>query len=203
MFEFICWQFDDWHVLYLLSSYILIVSIFNHKQKKEVLASSIISCFTCWKFIIDQNTTHLIQYYWYDLILVGIKLDWLMIAHHLFTIYGISHCTWYLDYDNIITILKVMKISDVLIYQYKITNALELEKHFPVGIRIYQCITHGSTCILWFVLRIIYILTLFPFETLKANSVIPIFLVINFYWIIKLSKLTTYILQNMYSALLV
>ena len=133
----------------------------------------------------------MISYYWYDLLLVIYMRDYLMIAHHIFTVYGISHCEWYVDHAKVVMMLKTMKTSDVLMHHYKITDALELEKKYPIGIYIYQIFTVSFTCVTWLILRIFNTLTLFPFISAKANILIPLFLVINFVWILKLLALVS------------
>lgn len=192
----LCWQYDIQHIVTLLLSYATLRVIFRSYQKNDTLASNIIANFACLRFVMYGNLSHIIQYYWYDLILVVYQLNWLMIVHHLFTLYGISHCPIFVDYDKVMQILQLTKSGDILMHHYKITNALELEEKYPRLIRIYQVFTITFTCALWILYRILGIANLFPFESTKANVLIPIFVLMNIYWIFKLINLSVRIVKS-------
>ncbi len=185
----LCWQIDIKKVILFISSYILLCWVYEKNNKHQVLVSNIISCIACWRCLLYHDLSELISYYWYDLMLMTIKKDWLMILHHVFTIYGISHCPNYEDYDKIMSILWACKLSDVVVHQYHIAQASNLIEHYPIAIKIYQIVTIIYTCVAWFMLRIVFIMSLFPFYSAKANILIPIFVSVNLYWIIKRMKL--------------
>lgn len=187
----VCWQFNPTQVVKYLLAYLIIRLLSSNYPKSHQFATNIISNISCWTYVLTGDLDLMISYYWYDLILVLCVKDYLMIVHHIFTLYGISHCTWYVDHAKVVTMLKTMKTSDVLTHHYKITDALELEKKYPVGIYMYQIFTVSFTCIMWLVLRIFNTLTLFPFTSTKANILIPLFLAINFAWIFKLVALVS------------
>ena len=182
----VCWQFNPQRVLMHAMVYFMIRLITNKYPKNHQIASNIISSYSCVAYVLTDDLEQLISYYWYDLVIMLCNRDYIMIAHHLFTIYGISHCTWYLDYEKVFIMLKTMKLSDVLVHHHKIVDALELEKKYFTLATVYKIFTVFVTCVLWVLLRVIHTATLFPFEVLKTNILIPIFLLVNVAWVIKL-----------------
>lgn len=187
----VCWQFNPTQVAKYLLAYFVIRLLSSNYPKSHQLATNLVSNISCWIYVLNGDLDLMISYYWYDLILTLYIKDHLMIIHHIFTLYGISHCLWYSDHDKVIIMLKTMKTSDILMHHYKITDALELEKKYPIGIYVYQICTVSFTCVMWLVFRIFNTLTLFPFTSTKANVLIPIFLLINFAWIFKLLVLVS------------
>ncbi len=185
----LCWQINFAQVSLFMLSYTILRVCFAKNSKNSLLASNIVSCIACWRCLIYHDLSELINYYWYDLVLMTIKKDKLMVFHHVVTLYAISHCPIYEDYEKIMSILWMCKLSDVFVHQYHIAQASDLLNYYPITVKIYQLITIIYTCVAWFVLRIIFIITLFPFQSTKANIMIPIFIAINFYWIIKRIKL--------------
>ncbi len=194
----ICWQTEYQNIFILLAVNVLLTWLFKRYPKKEIIATNLISSFECWRYVLYGNLSHLIQYYWYGLIMMIIQKDWIMVAHHLFTIYGISHCPWYVDYNKVMDMLLVMKFSDLFIHHYKITNGLELERLYPIGIRVYQVITISITALMWFVFRIMLVATMYPFNSTKANILIPIFQLVILMWIVKLLKLAGSLVSKIY-----
>ena len=160
-------------------------AIFRSYRKRQIASMHIISTLACLEFMFTRNLSALVAYYQYDLIVSFIVDDRLMMLHHVFTLYGIQHCSTFADWNAVWQILILMKSSDLLIHQYKITNALELEKRWPEFITRYQVFALTYTIITWMIYRVYYILRMMPFTTLKANIIIPIFVAFNLYWIHK------------------
>jgi hypothetical protein len=187
--QVVCMQFNSNQIIYYLLAYAVLMGITRGYPKRHQFVSNLISSYSCIYYLITGDLPRMISYYWYDLIIMLAVRDYLMIAHHIFTLYGILHCSWYPDYENIIIALKIMKTSDILMHHYKITDGLELEKKYPLFITMYQIFTIGFTCLAWLRYRIFYMISLFPFETTKANILMPLFLITNFLWIFKMGFL--------------
>ncbi len=194
----ICWQFNGEQILVYFGMYFALSILTYRYPKSHQISSNIVSNASCWIYLLSNNVDRLISYYWYDLILMILHGDHLMILHHVFTLYGIMHCPSYVDYSKIMLMLRIIKASDILIHHYKIIDGFN-----PQGVRyllakIHQFIAVLYTCISWFLLRIIAVIYLFPFMSVKANVLIPVFLMLQIVWLWKLTKTLKHILNDIY-----
>jgi hypothetical protein len=128
----------------------------------------------------------IISYYWYDLILSLQKKDYLMIAHHLFTLFSLNQCDTHPDYNRIYYSLFMLKTGDLFLHHLKITDALDLYSKYPLSIRLYQLATLSITFVLWIVYRLILPFYVYPFETYTFKILSVTFHLLNTIWLIKL-----------------
>jgi hypothetical protein len=159
------------------------------KNAKVIVAASV-SALSCLQYVITKDISGIINYYWYDLVISIMAKNKIMIAHHIFTLYAISHCPSHVEYQNVINMMYYMKLSDVVLHHYKISNLLQLDIKYPKFIKTYQLITLSYTVCAWAYLRFYYCLTLLPLNTTEANIMLPGFLAVLFTWWYKLVKIT-------------
>jgi hypothetical protein len=143
----------------------------------------------CWRCVLSGDLDAVIDYYWYDLTLSVFKWDWLMIAHHVLSLYGLLQCEWHPDYEAIYLATIMLKSGDVLIHHYKITDALDWYDRYPVAIRFYQSMTIGATILLWMNYRVYRPIELYPWETNAFHYISVLFHCMNAFWIYKLTRL--------------
>ena len=171
--------------------------------KVHQLVSNLISNITCVLFLFTHNKDLIFSYYWYDLTMMYLTLDKVMIIHHVFTLHGISHCPDYPDYDNIFSVLYIMKLADVFMHYYKILDTLQIDNRYSKFIIVFiQIITVILTGILWLIFRVFYILNMFPFKTDKTNFIVFAFIIANIYWITKLYRLVVKLNDKMLDILI-
>lgn len=189
MYADLCYSIDVYQVCVLWIFYLSLCAIFRKYTKNKEIASNIVSNVECWYFVLSLNMNSLISYYWYDLGNMIIQKSWVMVAHHIFTLYALFQCPSYPDYTSISNILIMVKTSDLLIHHYHIVHACELDKKYPFIANAYNIVTLIITCVAWITLRVFYTISHFPLIVPKSTALLTIFTVLNTYWVVKMSKL--------------
>lgn len=193
----ICFELDVHQVTYLLLAYYFLYSLAERYPKRHILVSNLISSASCWKFVFTQDLSSLISYYWYDLILMTYHRSWLYVSHHVVTLYFLMHCEDSPDYENLILLSWTMKASDLLIHHYKITDAMELDLYYPRATKIYQLITTSITILAWVALRCVATLMVMPVNVPVNNFILPAFVLVNMWWVVKMCSLVKKIWQDL------
>jgi hypothetical protein len=176
-----CFDFNPFGVLTYFSLYLILSS-----ENKKELASLCISLLTTWKYVFVGG--NLLSYYVYDLILMLISRDYLMILHHLVSIYTLGLCPSHLDYNLVAYVFWLCKVGDLFIHVPKIMNLTDKPIIQKLIIQFISCV---MTVILWIYFRIY----LFRYLDIRSVEYIFLYWVFQFFhilWIIKYSKLAIY-----------
>jgi hypothetical protein len=200
--QFICMSYDISQITMFFVVYAALYCILDVRKYKKAfeITSLIISSLACWLFVYSLDYNLLLSYYWYDIVLMIYNRDITMIAHHWLVIYGLCHCPTYGDYQNVLMMILSAKISDLFVHQNKIISYLDLESGnrttFKTAIKLWRLSSILITLILWALFRFLFIMSLFPFNTLEANILMPIFLLVNAMWVPKLIQNATTIIDE-------
>lgn len=155
----------------------------------HLAASNLVSMIACWSYLYTKSETLIISYYWYDLVVSAVHYDMLMVAHHIFTLYAIMQCETHPDKVAITQILYAMKLSDILMHYYKISEHLKLKKISPKLVSRCQFFTVLFTAFSWTYYRFIYTSHFLPMQTMEANVLLPLFMAFSLVWLVKMFKL--------------
>ncbi len=179
-----CIYFDIYEILMYYVAYFTLLFLFRKYNKASDLVTNIISSFVCWRCILTRSTDWIISYYWYDLFIELYKKDYVMICHHLFTLYNLNWCSWYFDYYKIYRSLFLLKTGDLFMHHHKILENLELRKNKYVY--YWQLAANSITLVLWLVFRVILPFGIYPFNYILLNVLGSIFHTINVIWVVKM-----------------
>ena len=180
-----CVDFNPYSIITYYLYYFLGFFIFRNYTKRHILITNIISSYVCWCCVLLGHTNNLLSYYYYDLPLLFIKKDVVLIMHHILTIFCLNFCLS--DYDGIIfyKCLFLFKYSDLLLHHHKIIDALEIKNKYPLIVRIYQLIINLYTLFSWIILRIILPFGVYPVTTIYNNILCVLFHIGNIWWTYK------------------
>lgn len=172
--DFAILNVDALQIVNIFTIYAILSYSFKNYENRHLLASNIVSLMCCWRYIAYKNTSHVISYYWYDLVLSIIKRDKLMILHHLFTLYALAHTILHPDYQVIVDVMYAVKCSDIFIHFDKIVKNLEFVNTMS---DLFRLTTILLTYVLWIKYRLIYIITYIPYLKTNTNVILAILFV--------------------------
>lgn len=191
----VCFSFNAYNYVTLLIIYFLLVLVFKNYEKKQILASNILAALNLYAYLWTENFELIINYYIYDTTITILHKDYLMLIHHMVTLYGITHCSDHADYYTMQKLVYIIKSSDLLFHHYQITKSLHLTQYKAV--KIYQLFTIVFTMLAWTVLRFGVVISMMPFNTYKTHALVLFIHFANLWWLTKLFALSCKIYNSL------
>lgn len=169
-------------IFYNFALYIMLVLNLNILGYNDSVRISelIVSTLAGWYFVYSSDIQFLVSYYWYDLILSVRHRDIAMIAHHLFTIWGVSHTEYYPDYYTSILTTQIIKRGDVLLHVGKIIKKIFIKPNKLT--HWMQLITAFYTAVSMSYHRL-YLIYFVNYQLVSVKAIMILFTCLSSYWI--------------------
>ena len=166
--------------------YAILCALFRKQKNSSNIASHLISIFVCWNSVLLGSANGVISYYLYDLLLMIYKHDYLMIFHHIFTLYSLNSCQNDADHRLIYTSMFLLKTGDLFLHFAKLIEYLEYKDK---KILLFQFYANSATLILWTIFRVILPFGIYPFHSWSFNLLGITFHIINVIWTFKMHRI--------------
>jgi len=174
----------DISLLYLVG-YLSILFTCSSCYKPHNVAYYTMSTIACWYFVLTNDLDNMIAYYIYDTVISIIKIDIIIILHHVVTLIGIFTCPSVKDYFYLISVLNLFKISDLFLHHAKILDAINFDKKYHHFVRIWKLFTLSYSIIMWIIFRVIIMSSYLPLLYSPHSYIILTSLIIASLWWIK------------------
>jgi len=145
------------------------------------LASTLTAMLACWTHVLFfyPDDAWIVAYYWFDLVIMIIVKDYLLMVHHLVVLYGLYQDVSHPDYHSIHMLLYVIKIGDLFLHIPYIIE--QFKWNYPktfTAFRIFN-LASWTVCRLWFT-------WVTPFVSWDHLLIKVFFIPLNLWWMNKL-----------------
>ena len=193
--------------------YLMLCKTLVHESNRHLIAKHLMSAIVCSVYCTTQDINLLIPYYWYDLLIEVIpdeslqtiryirefknanyrknyinhylsNLNYIMIIHHIITLYCIT--LDFPDVDKIRQGIMLFKISDLFVHYDKILRLTNLRFEYERCVLYTRIILQSISSALWIIYRLYLPIYVFPFRTTTMYVIAVIFYLGNITWTIKM-----------------
>jgi hypothetical protein len=168
---------------------LLIYKLLQHYKLTETAASSkkcsvyIVSTILGWVCTVTSSIVGFTAYYIYDIFNKIVEQDYVLLTHHVFTIFMIGLSPDHLDHSRVIRALLLLKIGDLFIYTKKILKELNIYKTHKILSNILIWYSSLYTIIAWTITRCWLPFYLYPFSNELISTISIGFHIMNFLYL--------------------